>query len=215
MEIHGVDKNIANVLATGSTGNCEIYHRTIAIDMGVPWSVIKPYLFDLQIILLSHCHTDHFNISTIKRLASQRPTLRFACGEWMLPLLYGIKNVDVLDLNKWYDYGQFKISIGHSYHDVPNCFFRIEKNGYKIFRATDTAHLIGVEAKEYQLYCLESNYNEETVFESISRIENRGEYAYQRGAVNSHLSEQQAREFIFKNKGDNYSIVRLHEHSIV
>jgi hypothetical protein len=160
---------------------------------------------------MSTFELDHFNISTIKRLAQERPTLRFGCGEWMLPYLDGIKNVDVYDLNKWYDYGSFKISIGKLYHDTENAFFRIEKDGYKIFHATDSGHLEGVTASGYDLYSVEHNYNQETVIQSIEEKEARGEYAHQRGAINSHLSEQQARDFIFKNMKEDSQIVRLHE----
>ena len=129
--------------------------------------------------------------------------------------LKGIRNVDLLELNRWYDYGEFRISIGKLYHDVENAFFRIEKDGYKIFRATDTAHLEGIEAKDYNLYAIEHNYNEDTVFESIEKAKATGQFSYQSLAINSHLSEQQAKDFIYKNKGDKYEVLRLHESSNV
>lgn len=211
MEIQGIDKNIANIIASGSSGNCEIYHNNIAVDMGVPYSKIKPYINNLQIVLLTHLHFDHFNITTIKKLAFERPTLRFGCGEWMVEFLKGIKNVDVYQFGETYNYGSFKISMGKCYHDVPNAFFRIFKGNHKIFRATDTAHLDSIEAKGYDLYAIEHNYDEDTVFESIAKIEAGGGFAHQKGAINSHLSEQQARDFIFKNAGENYKVIRLHE----
>lgn len=123
----------------------------------------------------------------------------------MLPYLDGVKNIDILDLNTWYDYGEFQVSIGKLYHDVPNAFFRINKNGYKIFRATDTSHLNGIEAKNYSLYCIESNYNENTIEEQIEK------YYHKKGAINTHLSEQQVNEFFYKNKGENSQLIRLHE----
>lgn len=45
-----------NVIATGSTGNCVIYHQIIAIDMGVPFAAIKPYIKALRLVLLTHEH---------------------------------------------------------------------------------------------------------------------------------------------------------------
>jgi hypothetical protein len=127
--------------------------------------------------------------------------------------LKGIRNVDVLELNKWYDYGEFEVSIGKLYHDIENCFFRIVKDGYKIFRATDTGHLIGITAFNYDIYAVEFNYNEDTINQSIEAAAAIGEYSHQRGSFNSHLSEQQARDFIFKNKGENCEVLRLHESS--
>lgn len=201
------------IIASGSTGNCEIYLNTIAIDMGISYKQIEPYKNDLQIVLLSHIHGDHFNIATIKKLAFERPSLRFACGNWLAEYLTEIKNVDILELNKWYNYGNFKISIGQLYHDVQNAFFRIDTGSYKIFRATDTAHLEGISAPNYDLYAIEHNYSEETVHDQIAAIESRGEFAYQKGAVNSHLSYEQAQEFFFNNKGPNSEVIRLHESS--
>lgn len=134
-------------------------------------------------------------------------------GEFLSKHLEGIKNVDVIEVGKVYDYGSFKISPIQLYHDVPNFGYRIFKDETKIIHATDTAHLEGITAKDYDLYCIESNYNEDTIFESIERKKANGEFAYQQGAINSHLSEQQARDFIFKNRGDNSKVVRLHESS--
>ena len=199
------------VLSSGSKGNCVIYHNSIAVDMGVPYSMIKEHQSSLQIVLLTHIHGDHFNPSTIKKLAFERPTLRFACGEFLTEYLEGFKNVDVLESGKIYDYGQFKISPITLYHDVPNFGYRIFKNDTKIIHATDTVHLEGITAKNYDLYAIESNYNEDTIFESIERIKAKGEFAYQEGAINSHLSEQQARDFIFKNRKEESIVLRLHE----
>lgn len=200
-----------NVLSSGSSGNCVIYHNSIAVDMGLPYSKIKPYQNNLQIVLLTHCHRDHFNISTIKKLAFERPTLRFACGAFLAELLQGIKNVDIIEPGKIYDYTHFKISPVVLYHDCPNFGYRIFKNDTKIIHCTDTAHLEGITAKNYDLYAIESNYNEDTIFETIERKKAKGEFAYQTGAINSHLSEQQARDFIFKNRGQQSQVVRLHE----
>ncbi len=207
-----MNKDIYNIIASSSKGNCEIAFNSIMVDCGVPFSMIKPYLYDVQLVLLSHIHFDHFNISTIKKMAFERPSLRFGMGKWMVEYMKGIKNIDVYEFGAWYDYGAFKISIGKAYHDVENAFFRIEKNGYKIFRVTDSAHLQNVTAKGYQLYCLEHSYDDETIDEKIESKIAKGEFAYEKGVQNSHLSEQQANDFIFRNKGKKYEILRLHEH---
>lgn len=202
-----------NVLSSGSKGNCIIYHDTIAVDMGIPYSNIKEFKNDLQIVLLTHRHGDHLNISTIKKLAFERPTLRFACGVFLAEFLQGIKNVDILEAGKVYDYNAFKVSPIVLYHDVPNFGYRIFKNDTKIIHATDTSHLEGITAKDYDLYAIESNYNDDTIFDSIKREKSKGNFAYQEGAINSHLSEQQARDFIFKNRGEHSKVLRLHESS--
>lgn len=201
------------VLSSGSKGNCVIYHDSIAVDMGVPYVKIKAHQNSLQIILLTHIHGDHFNISTIKKLAFERPTLRFACGEFLAEHLQDIKNVDVLTSGEVYDYGQFKVSPITLYHDCPNFGYRIFKDGTKILHATDTAHLEGITAKDYDLFAIESNYDEDMANDIIESKKRKGEYAYEIGAIKTHLSEQQARDFIYRNRGKNSKVLRLHESS--
>jgi len=203
------------VISTGSQANAVLYHNCILVDCGVPFALLKPYLYDIQLVLLTHEHHDHFNIATIKKLAFERPSLRFGCGSFLKDKLIGIKNIDIYDISQLYNYGKFSVSPIKLYHDVPNYGYRIFKDETKIIHATDTAHLNGIEAKGYDLYALEFNYNEETVFESIEKKQLEGKFAYQNGAINSHLSEQQAQDFIFKNKGENYQVLRLHESKTV
>lgn len=199
------------VIASGSTGNAVIYHKSILVDCGVPWSFIKPFMKDIQLVLLTHGHNDHINTQTLRKLAYERPTLRFGCGIWMKDYLEGIKNVDYYEAGIVYNYGSFSISPIVLYHDVKNFGYRIFKEGTKIIHCTDTAHLSGITANNYDLYCIESNYNEDTIFQVIEKLESEGKFAHQRGAINSHLSEQQCNDFFFTNKGPESKLVRLHE----
>ena len=200
-----------NVIATGSTGNSVLYFNSILIDIGIPYSRLKPYAKDIQIVLTTHAHGDHINIKTLQRLQKERPSLRVGCGEWMLPYLEGMTNVDVYKFGQWYDYGYFKIAIGKCYHDVENCFYRIEKNGYRIFHATDTKTLEGVTARGYDLYCIEANYSEPIALQMIEQAREKGEFTHIIGSINSHLSEEQCNDFYYKNKSENSKLIRLHE----
>lgn len=213
---------MVRIISTGSAGNAILYHNSILIDCGVPYSLIKPYIKDIQLVLLTHEHKDHINTTTLLRLIKERPTLRIGCCDWMqeiVSLAYAVSNLsiqkminnfDVFEIGKIFDYGQFKVSPVQLYHDVKNCGYRIFKGETKIFHATDTAHLQGISAKNYDIYCIESNYNEDTVWESIQRIEASGGYAHQRGSINSHLSEQQCNEFFYSNKSEHSQLIRLH-----
>jgi len=199
------------VIASGSKANAVLYFGTILVDCGVTYSTIKPYAYDLQIVLLTHPHGDHFNYAAIKKLADNRPTLRIGCCDWMSKYLAGFKNVDVYTIGRLYDYGPFQVSPVKLYHNTSNCGYRIYRNGKKVFHATDSAHLNGITAKGYDLYAVEHNYNEETIDQLVSSLRDRGEYAYQKDAINNHLSEQQASDFIYKNRGENSRVLRLHE----
>ncbi|MCF8219801.1 MAG: MBL fold metallo-hydrolase [Bacteroidales bacterium] len=202
-----------NIINTGSKGNAVIYFDKILLDCGVPFSSLNPYLYDIQLVLLTHIHNDHFSLQTLKRLVFERPSLRIGCGQHMVEYMEGFKNVDIYEPGKIYDYGSFKVSPVILWHDVPNFGYRLYQDDKKILHATDTVHMEGISAKNYDLYCLEANYDEETVYEIIREKEARGEYAHQKGAINSHLSFQQANDFFFKNKGENSILVRLHESS--
>jgi L-ascorbate metabolism protein UlaG (beta-lactamase superfamily) len=201
------------VIASGSKGNAVLYHNSILVDCGVPFEALRPYLSGIQIVLLTHQHNDHVNINTLSRLAFERPALRVGCCDWMLPIIAGVvRNIDVFEIGIEYNYGTFQITPVKLYHDVPNCGYRIFANGKKILHATDTAHLDGITAKDYDLYALEHNYDNDTIQESIEAVEAAGGFAYQKGAINSHLSEQQAREFIYRNRCEDSKVVRLHQH---
>lgn len=202
-----------NIVSSGSKGNAVLYFDSVMVDCGVSFSSVKPYLYDLQLILLTHRHGDHFNESALRRLVFERPTLRIGCCEWMADKISFAKNVDIYKIGRLYNYGSFQVAPFKLYHDVPNAGYRIFKNGKKIFHATDTAHLKGITAIGYDLYSIEHNFNEETVFDMIYKTESSGGYAYQRESINSHLSEQDANDFFYRNKGENSVLVRLHESS--
>jgi L-ascorbate metabolism protein UlaG (beta-lactamase superfamily) len=201
------------IINSSSRGNSVVIFDSILVDVGVPFNRIKNIVNDLKLITWSHCHFDHFNKSTISKIISMRPTIRVAVCEHEREraISCGAKNIDILKHGTWYDYGEFQIATFKTYHDVPSNGWRFKNDDYKIFFATDTAFLTGITAKGYTHYLIEHNYNAETVIQSIEEKEARGEYAHQRGAINSHLSEQQARDFIFKNMKEDSQIVRLHE----
>jgi len=212
-----------NILSTGSKANAIIYHEKIMVDIGVPYSSVLPYLKDISLVLLTHEHKDHLNINTLKKLQFERPSVRVGCGEFLLDKLKGIRNIDVCEIGQWLSYHTDSFISLHIipvqlYHDVPNYGYRIisadlTNKETKIFHATDTAHLQGITAKNYDLYALECNYDEEHVWDVIEQKEARGEFAHQRGAMQTHLSLQQAQNFIQNNvsKNHKYKFVQLHK----
>lgn len=206
---------MVQVLSTGSKGNAVLYHGSILVDIGVPFALLRPYQKDVKIVLLTHEHKDHINLNTLHQLAALRPTLRIGCCEWMVEHVKDMRNVDVYQIGQLYDYGSFQVSPFKLYHDVPNCGYRIFKDGSRTFHATDSAHLEGITAKDYDNYCIEHNYDEDTVWDSIKRIEESGGFAHQRGSMNTHLSEQQARDFIYRNAKREHKVIRLHETSTI
>lgn len=200
------------VISSGSKGNAVLYGGIALVDIGVPFSKIKPYLKDLKVVLLTHQHLDHLNLAVLRRLVLERPTIRIGAGEWLSDKLEGL-NVDYLKIGQWYDYRLFKVATGKLYHDVPNCFYRLDFDGYKIFHATDTAHLEGISAKEYDLYAIEHNYDEDKAEKIIQEAYLNGKYTHLAGSIKSHLSVQQAHKWLLENMKQESKVVRLHESS--
>lgn len=203
---------IAKVISSGSEGNAVIYNNAIMVDCGVSLKALEAVKRSLKIVLLTHKHSDHLKIRTLQRLQAERPTLRVACGDFLLEELPCIKNIDVLQVGKIYDYGAFKVSPVKLYHDVPNFGWRIFlPNGQKIFHATDTVHLEGITAKGYDLYAIEHNYCEEYIQQAIEEAHAKGEYTHAYGNINTHLSIQQARAFIEANRKESSEVLELHK----
>lgn len=205
-----------NIISTGSQGNAVVVDDIILIDCGVSFKALKDVYKELQIVLLTHIHADHFKRSTIKRLAKERPTLRFGCCEWLANELVeaGVswRNIDVFEIGKVYDYEAFKVSPVKLYHNVPNCGYRIFANGEKAIYATDTEHLQGITAKDYDLYMIEANYTDEDLQERINAKLEAGEYCYELNVANRHLSHEQASEWLMDNMNEKSEYVFLHAH---
>lgn len=204
------------IISSCSTGNATIIRDIILIDCGVTFKKLEKYYKQLKIVLLTHIHSDHFKKETIKRLAQERPTLRFACCEWLLqPLLEcGVlrKNIDVLQIGTRYDYKLFKIVPIKLYHDVPQCGYRVLFDDYKVIYMTDTRTVEGIVAKNYDLYLVEGNYEEEELEQRIKQKQEEGLYYYESRVKNTHLSKGQATDFLLNNMGENSEYVFMHEH---
>lgn len=205
-----------NVISTGSKGNAVTINNFILIDCGVPFKSLRDVYTDIKIVLLTHIHSDHFKKPTIRRLAKERPTLRFACGEWLVrPLTecgVSASNIDILNHGNLYDYGKFKVSPVVLYHDVPNFGYRLFFRDKKVFYATDTNTLDGITAKGYDLYLVEANYIDEDIQAKIKEKQEKGQFSYELGVLNTHLSKKKCDEFIYSNIEQNGMYVYLHQH---
>ena len=73
------------IISTGSKGNAVVVDGRILIDCGVPFRRLESVYRDLDAVLLTHIHSDHFQPKTLARLAAERPSLRFfACRHRVL-----------------------------------------------------------------------------------------------------------------------------------
>lgn len=205
-----------NIISSCSKGNATVIRDIILIDCGVSFRKLNRVYKEIKIVLLTHIHKDHFNKVTIKKLAQERPTLRFACCEWLVNELIkcGVdkRNIDMLEIGKKYNYKLFKIVPIRLYHDVPQCGYRILFEDFKVIYATDTKTLEGISAKNYDLYLIEANYTQEDMKKRIKEKQEKYKFAYEYRARENHLSKEKADEFLLENIGENSKYVYMHEH---
>ena len=209
-----------DLISTGSEGNAVVVNDFILIDCGITFKALKDYYKALKIVLLTHIHGDHFNKTCIRLLARERPTLRFVCCGWLAESLVDCKveksNIDIVEFNKRYLYGLCDIIPLPLVHDVPNCGYKVyfpAGNSYhKMIYATDTNCLNGISAKHFDLYMIEANHTEEEIKQKIADKKADGEYAYEKRAMQYHLSKDKADDFIYRNIGPNGEYVYLHCH---
>ena len=206
-----------NILKTGSAGNAVVVDDRVLVDCGVPYKMLGDAVKRLSLVLLTHVHADHFRAATLKKLASERPTLRFGCCEWMVkPLLdagVAARKIDLYEIGGEYRYGNITVSPVLLKHNVPQCGYRIITENGKALYCTDTNTLDGIEAKGYDLYLLEANYTEEGIAARIREKEERGEYPYEYEVMQNHLSKEKCDDFIIRNAADHSEFVYLHEHN--
>ena len=206
-----------NILSTGSEGNAVVIEDVILIDCGVSFRRLKDVYRGIKLVLLTHIHSDHFNKTTIRKLAQERPTLRFGCGKHLVKALVdcGVEksNIDVYDCDCGYDYRFVKIAPVELVHNVPNYGYKLFfKDGGKMIYATDTNNLNGIEAKDFDLYMIEANYEEDEIEERIRAKKENGEYAYEHEVLHNHLSKKKCDDFIYGQIGAKGVYIYMHQH---
>lgn len=207
-----------NIISSGSKGNAVVINNYILIDCGVSFKALQPFYKKLKIVFLTHIHGDHFNKTTIKRLAFERPTLRWACCGWLIDnlIMCGVRkpNIDILTPGCINHYGLFDVEVFTTPHNVPNCGFIFEIDNEKLFYATDCNSLEHVKCKNADLYMVEANYREDEIMERIAEKKANGEYPYELEVVKNHLSEEKAIAWICDNAGETSQYILMHKHEV-
>jgi len=78
--------------------------------------------------------------------------------------------------------------------------------------ATDTNNLNGITARNYDLFMIEANYEDEIIQKKIQQKKENGEFIYEKRVLKDHLSKAKCDDFIYKNIGPNGRYVYLHCH---
>lgn len=205
-----------DIIKTGSKGNALVIDEVVLIDCGVSFKALKNYYKSLKIVLLTHEHSDHLNKATIKKLAQERPNLRFGVPKWLLEKVIdcGVElfNIDVYVENTVNSYLalNLKVEMFHLAHNVPNCGYKVIIDDIKIIYATDTNKIDHIEAKGFNYYFIEANYSENGIIERIKEKQSIGEYCYEYDVINNHLSIEKAKNWLYSNIDNNSVYIYMH-----
>lgn len=205
------------IISSSSNGNCLIFNKYLAIDMGISFKKISPYLKNLKVILLTHEHTDHFDKTCIKIIAYNKPNIKWLCGSWLVKLLIDLgvskKNIYVVESGKTYDLGLFRVMPIETYHDVRNMSYKIDFKPITIYYATDTKKLDYLDClKGLDYYFVENNYSREELKERIKEKEEKGEFVYEYRVKETHMSAEEVNSFLIEMMNDNSQFVYCHQH---
>lgn len=211
-EIETIDEKLNyEVIASGSKGNCVVIEN-IMIDCGVPYRNIKEYLYDVDYLLYTHLHQDHFRENTYKRIRKEFPNI-ITCGNESLHR-FSHEDIDVLVKDN------VPIKLG-GYEIIPfPCLHNVEVHGYDwyyndlhIIYATDTSSLENAPCKDKYDYCfLESNHDTKKLQATFRKSKSYGYNVWKNGK--RHLSTEQSREFYLLNRRSRDSKwIELHKSS--
>lgn len=207
------------IIRTGSAGNALLLDGRILIDCGVPYKDIQPYVDGIQIVALTHEHSDHFNRSTISRLAYEHPGIRFCAPLHLLKQLDEIginsKNIDVANTGMMLGYKGATIASFDVPHDVQNVGYLVSIGFEDAVYITDAGTVDFVPdqmVRDCDYYFIEANYNETEIQKRIIEKEMAGVFCYERRVLDTHLSEEQARRFIQRVARPDSKVIFMHGH---
>ena len=203
------------IISSGSKGNAVLLDGGVVVDGGVSWRKLAPVVPDIKLVLLTHIHRDHFCESTIRRLAQERPTVRFGCCHWLVLEVAKAKvpgkNIDVYETGRTFHYGKdLKVKPYALVHDVENCGYLLTFKDERVFYATDTWYI--PHSVSADLYLIEGNHHEDEIQEKIREKRERGEFAYEIRAARTHMSVERAELWLSMNAPPGASYVLMHQH---
>lgn len=207
-----------NIIGSSSKGNCIVVEDILMLDCGVTYTKIKKYLSKVKLIFISHSHQDHLLLSTIKKITYNFPTIKFICGSRDVVFKLndcGVnkKNIYFMEANKWFSLGIIDFRLERVTHDVENYCIKVKFNKIdkKMMYIVDTSNVDDIEAKNYDLYLVENNYQEKLLQEHIDNCEDENMLYYLNRVPKTHLSSGQANSFLIENMGDNSVYEYIHQ----
>lgn len=189
------------IIETGSRGNCIVYDRII-VDMGVSYKKAKEHIKDCKYLFLTHEHGDHFNKNALIKINDYRPDILIIAPYYLKPNIeeLGLRGIMYIKPNISYEISNVRFVAYELIHNVLNVGYSFEfidgSERFKVFHATDTYSLDGIDAKGYDLYSIELNHDEDEIEKDIIAKTIKGEYAHEVTSSMNHMSFQRAQKWL-------------------
>lgn len=195
------------IIASGSSGNC-VRVGDMLFDIGVPISKVRPMLYEIRYLLLTHRHSDHIHMRTLKSIKKSFPRLQVIANfdvAMRFPVDHVVGDDTTLHLK------DRTIRSFPCVHDVPTHGYVIERDGQRIIYATDTSSLEHAPEGKYDAFFIESNHDEVKIEQVRNMARKRYGYDAWAGAMR-HLSTQKSKAFYYIHRRSKESPwVELHK----
>ena len=210
-----------NIIGSSSKGNCIIVENMLILDCGVSYSKIREQLPKVKLIFISHVHKDHLNPITVQNIAYNFPKIKFLTGstevvQKLVKSKVPMKNIfyiETINGSRWFDLGIISIKLEPLEHDAENYCLHFDIYGKKGIYAVDTSKIDNIEAKNYDLYLIENNYQEEVLKRHIEECKDENKLYYLNRVPKTHLSAEKANSFLIENMGENSEFCYIHQSS--
>lgn len=201
------------VIASGSKGNAIKIHN-ILIDCGIPFKNLKEHLYDVDYLLITHCHSDHLKIGVLKSIKKYFPRIHIMGNEEVANACIheGVLLTGVLTHNQAFVLGGTKVLPFHFPHGSTLCtafvlYFPFLEDG--ILVATDGNSLENCPDERFEMMFLEGNFCKQRIQEAFHK-EQRFGYDYL-NATYRHLSIQEMKRFYYTHRNDRFTpLIQLH-----
>jgi mRNA degradation ribonuclease J1/J2 len=200
-----------NIVNSGSDGNC-VRIENIMFDIGVKFDKLKEDLQKVNVICITHAHSDHITKGTVKKIHNLRPLIHWVIPVDVyqkFPIFERIQNVHIVDVGLIVQIGSVIIETFECFHDVPCVGYSVEFNNTDVIYATDTYSMDGAPiGKTYDYIFIESNHDEDIIMRAIHDKKN-GPHAK---AALRHLSKQKSIAFYLQRRKETGCVYKqLHQ----
>lgn len=191
------------IIASGSKGNC-VKIEDVMVDIGVSFKRVKEQLYETNYLIITHIHSDHLNIPTVKKIKQFFPHIEII-GNWEVAQKIEVNHLINAGYQVYtddYTFNAFELS-----HDVLCYGYFWNMKGKSIIYATDTNNMRKAPDEKFDYIFIESNYNPN----KIKMAKSTKGYDPKLSALR-HLSTFDSKEFYFTHRRNKESKwIELHK----